>query len=663
MCKAMINRIKFISIMVLIIIFAGYGYSSTVQKHFLNAKLAYINSDFDIAMEECSKAISLNEGNTRDIEMFFDLIKFVKKYTSMKYKEAVGFYKSGKYIKALESLSDLFKKDSKNKDAKILYSKILKKLTLKQKKERLEFINRQIKKNISLKNDAVLIALYTEALLIKPDDNTIKLELEKVRMKYKSAQTILEIKKMVKNLEKLVRKKTFDVNKAKLIVNNILYIDPSNKKAIALKKILDEYKKNDETSISELRKRVLSKSFKSTDDNVKVTKEIVKSVIHKISREKINKKDIIKQQNKNLANIHFSRGVNRYNNRLYIEAKQEFKLAKYYNPAMVEADKYIRKCEKKALKQKKIKNKIIMRDISKSKILVKKRKTEKAINLLYHSIVSNNIENTEGQRYLSGIIKENIKHNKTFVNKYSSLYDIIKYFRLTGVKLYKKNKYSESASFWEFILEFYPENRLALNYWLKSVKKMKKPENYLKHLYTKGVTAYNMGYYIKSLFYFKLVSRALLSSDTDVHFKSLKQLKENSSKFIKENNKTEEQLSRIYNAAIMEFIEGNYAGAVSKWEYILKIDPGNIKARYNIDKVNNIISGKYKMDFFNRLPEKIKQKINRYYYKGIIAYLHNRYAEAIKYFEKVVKIMPENQKAINNINKLKILLRLKQNEK
>ncbi len=652
--------------------------STTVQKHFLNAKLSYINSDFDAAWNECKTSLTEKEISNNEAEAFFDLIRYVRGYSEKKIKNAEKSFAIKSYLKVIQSLSEVLKKDSKNKKAINLYKKTLSYLSEESKEMLLHNINKEIKINKKIKNEAFLISLYTEKLILTDNDNQTKLELKKVRLRYHSKQTQLEIKKMIEKLEQLIALKDFSLDEGKLIVNNILYIDPDNRKAKELKNILLQYEKAlkektlketalkkkeiKEKMIKEIKKtikkkfipvKVIEKSLK-----IKITNIIIQAI--DIGKKEIKKEKAKKKQKESKAKIHFNLGVNRYNKQLYTKAKDEFIIAKSYNPKLKKVNLYIEKCKQKEKKIEKKKNIEIKHDIKKSKTLIKEKKIEKAINLLYNNIIKKNINNIEGEKYLKKIFKKNFIKNKLSINKYSSLFEILSYFKKQGIYFYNKKYYSKSIIYWEGILKLFPENKLALSNWYNNIKKIKKPKKYLEKLYSKGVEYYNAGDYFKSLFCFTLISRASIYYKIKYTFKNLKSLQKKCQKNIDKLSKTENQLSQIYNAAILDFINGNYAHALAKWEYILKIEPGNIKARYNLNKVNYILSRGDEIDKIKQLSDQDRKKITQTYYKGIIAYNNNKYKKAIYWFKKVLQIYPRHPKAINNINKLKTLLSLKE---
>ncbi|MBU1076204.1 MAG: tetratricopeptide repeat protein [Spirochaetes bacterium] len=704
------KQIIFLILFIVSIILIEHLHSTELQKHFINAKLAYINSDFEVAWNECTLAVNNNEVSKNEAEAFFDLISYVKRYSERKLTLAEKAYAVKSYLQTIQELSDILKKDSNNKKAIALYKKALGPLSEESVKMLLDKINREIEINKKVRNEAFLISLYTEKLILTNNDEKTRLELNKVRLHYNSRQTRMEIRRMIEKLETMIRQQNFSLDEAKIIANNILYIDPDNMRGKQLKEILIKYendmmakalkekqqkekeqkeKELKEKMMADIAKKVIKKSIpvtekkeekvpekkekkieeKKTPEKIKEEVQIEEKSVEKlqpsdfiatvidIKKKKVETKKVEEQQNKTKAKIHFDLGINRYNRELYREAKDEFLIAKSYNPLIEMVDTYIEKCEEKESLIKQKKNIEIKKDINKSRNLVKEKKIEKAISILYDNIIKKNIDNKEGSQYLNNIFKKNIINNRLSVNRYSSLFELLQYFKKKGEALYEKKQYSRSIIYWEGILEFFPENELALENWYKNIKKIRKPEPYLKHLFSKGIENYNNGDYYKSLFFFSLISRAASYHNIKGSFKNLTTLKKKSEEIQSRLSKTDNQLSQVYNSAILDFINGNYSGALAKWEYILKIDPGNLKARFNLNKVNMLLSQK-NLDIGSSLSENKRKEITQTYYKGIIAYNQKKYKRALYWFQEVLKIYPKHPNAQNNIKKLKVLLRV-----
>ncbi len=68
--------------------------AQNVSKHFLNAKLSYINSDFNTSLKECKDAISYKEVTTNEVEEFLNLITYIKNFSNKKLNEAKKYYEN-----------------------------------------------------------------------------------------------------------------------------------------------------------------------------------------------------------------------------------------------------------------------------------------------------------------------------------------------------------------------------------------------------------------------------------------------------------------------------------------------------------------------------------------------------------------------------------------
>ncbi|MDD5066740.1 MAG: hypothetical protein PHF84_06795 [bacterium] len=706
-----------------------------ISKHFMDAKLAYINSDFDTAMNECNAAIQLREVPDEEAQAFLDLVRFIRNFSSEKLKDARLYFSTKEYLKCIATLSDILKKDTGNNEVKKLYKDSLPFITEAEKKDLLERLNKEIEINKQGRNDTILIALYTEKLIIDENDEQTKIELKRVRLKYNSRQIKLEVEKMIKTLEDLISQKEFDLDKAILIVNNILYIDPENVKGKKLKVILETYKQEEERrklleeqkkkkEEEELLKKKQEEAIRNkiaetievkrvekktqpvqaavkkiqappvvpvtnkppvkepepvsrptnimtnvkkaavTNKPVVEKKSVLITKIEKVETVQVKKEDLVKKENENKGQIHFNRGVNRYNNQLYKAAKVEFVLAGQFDTGLKSsADVYIRKCDEKVkVEEKKVQviaRQEVKKEVEKTKVLVKKEMVEKAINILYSNMVKNEVTVPEGEQLLKKIITRNVMENRLSVNPYSPLYQVLNYLKEAGVAYFNKQDYKRSLSCWQQILEFFPENKLAVTYLYKSLARVPDPKEYLQNLYDQAVNYYNSGDVYKSAFYFDLIINSPPFNKNKTSFKNIDSLNRKCLEYIKKYNKTESQLFQVYNSAVLDFINGDYDAAVVKWEYILKLEPGNMKSRFNLNKVNNILNNKESGEVTSRFSVEEIKKINLAYYNGIEAYNQNNYKKALSWFREVLKIYPEHQKALNNVSKINLILRSK----
>ena len=587
-----------------------------IELHFLNAKLAYINSDFETASKECQKAIALKEISFEDAESFLNLINYVNQFVSDQLSVAETDYNEKEYIKCIQVLSKALKKDSENLKIKNLYKTVILNLSEKEKKDLLDQLNNDIDINNKINNNAFLIALYTEKLLIDDTDQKAKLNLQRLRLLYKSKQTEIEVNRMINDLQKLLEQKGFEISKAELIVDDILYISPQNDRALSLKKIIEDYKiaalnaqnkalsskkdsttdltKNKETLIAAIKQSIKSEHPVITkkskfqivrETNVQINNQNNIKMIGNIKLQKIQSNMIENRQKENSAEIHFNLALNRYKQKLFNEAKVEFLLTKLYNPEMQGLDEYINKCDQEKKNEDNQKKQEIKKDIQQSKIFVSQQKTEKAINIVYNTLLKQDIENKEAETYLKKIINNNIIENKIDINKYSSYYDLLNYFKNKGISFFNQKNYKQSISYWEDILILFPENETAKNYWIKNIQLMDRPSIYIKEIYNRGISYYSSGDYNKALFYFDLIDTALKNIRQKVALKNFELLYTKCQDYVNKNDMKKNQLSYIHNAALLDFVTGNYNAALTKWEYIIKIEPDNIKAQLNASKV------------------------------------------------------------------------------
>lgn len=619
-----------------------------IKKHFLNAKLAYINSEYEIAEKELLISLEKREVSYNEIEQFFELLKYIKNFCIREFKKAEKHYNSKKYRKCINILSGILKKNSNHKPSLELYKKAYKKLSQKEKEKLINHLRKREKEHLSKGEEIYLIPVYTELLLIDSKNKKIELALAKLKLKYKSRKMQEEIRRMINLIKAEIKKEKFDVNKIEEIVEDLLYLAPHNKDVKEIAEILKKYK--DKTKLKE--------EISAKADEIllkKPKKKEQKKIIERIKQvvKEPKKERIIKAQNKQIANYHFNLGINRYKKKRYIEAKEEFIYAKVIDPELVEADRYIKKCEEKIkIKEAKLK-KDIKKAIKEAEVLIKNKKVEKAVKHFYERVIKTDINNKEAEKYLNMILRKKIRWDKIEINKYSNFYYIFNLLNKIGRYYYKKGEYVKSLMLWENILSVYPENKTVLKNWNKSFASLKNKDKYIKRLYDKGIRYFNNGQYKTSLLYFNLILKH------KKRYKNVEKLKNKCLSYLSKEKRDESRIEEIYNSALLDFINEDYYMAMNKLEYILKLAPGNIRARYYLNKTLNILNRKGLQEEIKISKDDLK-KINAFYYKGIIEYIKGNYERALLYWKEVLKIYPEHLKAIYNINKVTLTLKQKQ---
>ncbi|MBN1898854.1 MAG: tetratricopeptide repeat protein, partial [Spirochaetes bacterium] len=126
--------------------------------------------------------------------------------------------------------------------------------------------------------------------------------------------------------------------------------------------------------------------------------------------------------------------------------------------------------------------------------------------------------------------------------------------------------------------------------------------------------------------------------------------------YLDKEQKKGKKIEEMYNSALLDFINNDYYLAMNKWEYILKKEPGNVRARYFLNRTLNILNRR-EPAIISDISQSDLKKINGLYYKGIIEYINGNYEKALLFWREILKIYPGHLRALYNINKIMLTLK------
>ncbi len=248
------------------------------------------------------------------------------------------------------------------------------------------------------------------------------------------------------------------------------------------------------------------------------------------------------------------------------------------------------------------------------------------------------------------------------VSSDSPYFEIINSLRISGIRLYKKGKYAKSKNKWDYILNLFPNNKIAHEYNLKCELKIN-PEKFRsisKELVEQGIEQLKEKKYQDALNKFILIKTVLPKyNGIDKLIARAKRSRKSSSN-IGSVNKAE--INRRYNIAMQLYKKGddnNVRKALKHFKWIISKDSGNIRAAINANKIEAQLQGgiAIKRPSSRRLSSKEKRLIRKFYYQGINYYANNKFQKAIDQWRKVIEIDPRHSKAKNNIRKCLVYLR------
>lgn len=117
------------------------------------------------------------------------------------------------------------------------------------------------------------------------------------------------------------------------------------------------------------------------------------------------------------------------------------------------------------------------------------------------------------------------------------------------------------------------------------------------------------------------------------------------------NTLISDKVKKYVDTGRSRFEDGDKKGARSSFDAALKLDPTNADANSYITRLTGSES-RAKVD---------ADKVKALYYQGVDLYVNNKIKEAIKVWEDLRKLDPNNQDAIKNIERAKVKLRALQN--
>jgi tetratricopeptide (TPR) repeat protein len=101
-----------------------------------------------------------------------------------------------------------------------------------------------------------------------------------------------------------------------------------------------------------------------------------------------------------------------------------------------------------------------------------------------------------------------------------------------------------------------------------------------------------------------------------------------------------------------------YQEALSFWQKAMELNPGYTQAEVAINKLN-FRTGRFKTTRNRKkgLPQATLNNLENLYNEGVVLYTVGKYLDALGKWNSVLKIDPGYTKAVNNVRRVKFLLR------
>ncbi len=317
------------------------------------------------------------------------------------------------------------------------------------------------------------------------------------------------------------------------------------------------------------------------------------------AKERLNELKLT-EKNKMESEVHLKAGIKLYNQKKWKEALSEFESAVNLYPDNKVAVEYLQKT-RDAL------DSIINKPLEEGK--------EDLQNGQLYSAITN------FQKVLK--VDPGNEVARTFLNKAKGMIkDAIKLNLKLAKNAFEKEEYSSALGYYREVIKLDKNNKEAK----KGIKLCKtKIEKKLKYHFNKGIDYFNKGEYLKALTEFKTT----LNIDPEYH--PARDMLTKSQKLYEEN-KTKILIQKNLSDGMDYFYNKNYEQARIFFKKVLELDPENQKAKEYLKKCEDNLKDLLK-----------EEKIAKIITDGLIYYRKKKFAEAIKKWQEVKEIDPQNK--------------------
>ena len=622
----------------------------------LNAgKKLYEKKQLKLALQEFETAVNLYPDNQEAVEYLNKVRDELDRIINEPLEAGKADLRNGNLASAIENFKKVLKVDPENKIAKkflnkakslikdaVKYNLKLAKESFRKKKysdalgyyrevAKLDKNNKEAKKGIKLcqeKLDKVLklhfnngltyfnkkdyinaLKEFKSALEIDSEYLPAKNMIEKTKKLYEENKTQIDLAQNIKNGMDYFYNKNYE--QARIYFKKALKIDPENEKA-------KTYLKKCEDNLQDLLKQekiakiitdgliyYRKKKFEQAINEWKKVKEIDPQ--NKTIDEYIQ---YAKRAQEESLNKNYNKGIEYFNRGDYLKAK-------FYLQKALETNPNHSKAKKKLLEV----NSIIFTKVTEKKSLGKKAFR----NGDYDAAIKD-------FKYVLEVEPDN-DEIKDMLNQAQMAKSALE----EGKKLMDKADYANAIEKFTLVLDYNNKDKTAKRLINEAIKEGKKQSS---KWFNDGMAYYKKGDLKRAKSRFSSVLKAD-PNHTDAA-KMLKQI----------NKEIDDKCSSFYSKAVSAYKNKNYKKAIKNFREILKL-----KNRY---KDTSILLAKA-IKIYNKATEKdrakLKQKIQEYLYEGIKLYRNGKLKEAIKEWEKVLKISPNHSKAVKYINRAKYKLR------
>ncbi|MDD5066312.1 MAG: tetratricopeptide repeat protein [bacterium] len=627
----------------------------------------YQGGKYKEAAIEWEKALNLNPNHK--LANYY-IIKAAEEKNKIDYYTILGMqnYDKKEIAESLDNFKTVFEYDVENQIATKYVTRISGELE-KDVTLRTEIINKFKKEvdEIKGRNDLLSIkkslAVYNTVNLLTPQDKEIQARKTEYEKKVPDAFRDESVKIYIQIGEEYFKDKKYD--EAIFIWRKTLVLAPG--RTDLEDKIVDAFKlkvqreKNEQ--ISKLMKEAMANMETGLNSSaITIFEEVLRLDPNNTRagqyRAQLIKKRAEEDEKKNLelqVNAYLDTAKKYFMNKDYENAKKFFNNVLTLDKMNKEALDHIAQCDQKLREQaesmKVEEINIIQKLLEEGIINYKLGNFEQAIAKLTECLRLSP-DNKFVQEYLDLAKKALWVKREEELDIRSPFYNMINNMIKRGKDLFKKKDYEKSIEMWKSILFIFPLNRVAREY-IVQCSKFINPQlftyfiqehiEYGKKYLEQGLPRY-------ALNEFELVKKLF------PEYEGIDQLINMAKP--KEEIRTPgdpKMISKYYNEGLAYYNAQKFQEAIKSWEKVLALDPTHQKAVLNINKVNHILN----YDTIKEKREKTlshEKEIETYYLTGLKYYNSGDLKNAIRMWEQVLKLEPDNIKAKNNIRTCTIIL-------
>lgn len=216
----------------------------------------------------------------------------------------------------------------------------------------------------------------------------------------------------------------------------------------------------------------------------------------------------------------------------------------------------------------------------------------------------------------------------------------------TGIKHYKRGEFLRAGEAFNAVLEIEPEHKEAKKYLeliekrLQDIVNKGEFESVSELYYAQGIIFYIKGEWAKAIPQWENAVKIDPSNKEISEFLKIAQKR-------KQEEEAFEKAEVLYRDGLAQYNNGKINEAIKQLEEVIKLNPQHRKAQELLAKVREKADGIKKEE----QERKLRETVEKCYFKGIDYYAEGQFNKAIKEWEEVLKIDPTHSGATEYLKK------------